>query len=157
MTFYFTVNHVPACTANETLDPRLDPPTKCAHETRAEAEASAARVRALYPGAEVKVHEGRCPTPRDPYDAGYQAGLGAVECSVVYTVTYPSAKDALLRAQGYREARHYFPTHEEAKAWADHTFCEGVGYVINKVQYTCTPVSEHASLGTYGSYQGGFE
>lgn len=63
MNYYFTVNGIPACAAEETLDTRLDPPTVCSHKTKASAQAHAQRVQKLYPSAVITIVEGRCPQP----------------------------------------------------------------------------------------------
>lgn len=76
-TYHFTVNGKPACQAAETADPRLDPPTTCAHSSRESCEADAQRVRDLYPDAAVKVLAGRCTAPRTEYDLGYRDGYEA--------------------------------------------------------------------------------
>jgi hypothetical protein len=76
-TYHFIVNGEPACQAAETADPRLDPPTTCAHATRESCEADARRVQDLFPGATVEVLEGRCTAPRTEYDLGYRDGYEA--------------------------------------------------------------------------------
>ena len=76
-TYHFIVNGVAACQAAETADPRLDPPTTCAHATRESCEQDAARVRDLHPDADIEVLEGRCTAPRTEYDLGYRDGYEA--------------------------------------------------------------------------------
>lgn len=60
-TYYWTVNGVPACQAQETLDHRLNPATYCATHTVDEASGMIERVRALYPDADFDVLDGPCP------------------------------------------------------------------------------------------------
>ena len=76
-TYHFVVNGVAACQAAETADPRLDPPTTCAHSSRESCEQDAARVRDLHPDADIEVLEGRCTAPRTEYDLGYRDGYEA--------------------------------------------------------------------------------
>jgi len=67
MTWYFTVNGVPACAAKETLDQRISPPSTCAHTTEEDARKTVESVRKWYPNAKFEVIEGHCPQP-DAYD-----------------------------------------------------------------------------------------
>jgi len=57
MSWYFTVNGVPACRAVETLGLR----TQCAHTSEEEARLDVSLVRAKFPDVVFEVIEGRCP------------------------------------------------------------------------------------------------
>ena len=81
MPFYWTINEVPACEAEETdalgdryMDQVVEhsqhggPPvhsgnflTKCQHESRESAQNDASKVLALFPEAKIEIIEGQCP------------------------------------------------------------------------------------------------
>lgn len=102
MTFYFTVNGVPACSAKETLDPRISPPSTCSHTTEEGAEEMANGVRKWYPDADIRVVEGDCPRP-DEYDKYAEQVVDAIRKSIAVDVDAAKkhAKVVLLKLLEY--------------------------------------------------------
>jgi len=67
MKCHLVIDGVASC--NSPLSIGYSPPISCLHGSQDEAEASAQRIRAEHPDAEVVVVEGSCPTGTESYDA----------------------------------------------------------------------------------------